>query len=227
MIKNNIFYALLLVMFLGSCSRHRHFDLKPGDLLFQDLDCGPVCDAIEVNNPGVDGARLSHVGIVSRIEKGKVYITEAFVDGVKEVSFKDFISRTSDKKGRAKVLVGRINLDEKLINKAVEKARSVIGAKYDLGFNFDVSDNKYFCSELVYDAFRDENNKPIFELKAMTFKEPGTNKIKEVWVKYFKDIKTRVPEGGMGISPGEISMSKYVNMVHYYGCPDGWTKCKY
>ncbi|MEI6093427.1 MAG: YiiX/YebB-like N1pC/P60 family cysteine hydrolase [bacterium] len=226
MIKSRIIYTLLLVLFLGSCSKHKPFELKEGDLLFQDLDCGPVCDAIEEVTPGVDGARLSHVGIVSRVQQGNVYVIEAFINGVEEVKFKDFLLRSSNKKGKPKVLVGRVNLDEKLINKAVEKARSVIGAKYDLALNFDISDNKYFCSELVYDAFRDEENKPVFELKEMTFKESVTNRTKEVWVEYFKNIKTKVPEGGLGISPAEISRSKYVNIVHSYGCPDGWSKCK-
>ncbi|MCX6111882.1 MAG: YiiX/YebB-like N1pC/P60 family cysteine hydrolase [Proteobacteria bacterium] len=227
MLKSKSFYPLLVILFLVSCTKEKDFKLKKGDLLFQDLDCGPVCDAIELATPGLDGARLSHVGVVSRVEKGNVYVIEAFVNGVEEVRFKDFILRSSDKKGKPKVLVGRVNLDEKLLDKAIEKARSVIGAKYDTGFNFDISDNKYFCSELVYDAFRDENNKPIFELKPMTFKEPGTNKTKEVWLQYFRDIKIKAPEGGMGISPGEISRSKYVNIVHAYGCPDGWSKCKY
>jgi len=221
MVKSKILYAALLVLSLGACSggRHKHFELKPGDLLFQDIDCGPVCDAIEMANPGVEGARLSHIGMVSRVENNNVYVVEAFVNGVQEINFKDFISRSYDKKGHPKVLVGRVDVDEKLINKAVRKARSVIGSKYDLSFNFDVSDNKYFSSELIYDAFRDEKNKPIFELAPMTFKKPGTNETKEVWVEYFKKIKTKIPEGGMGISPGEISKSKYVKIVHAYGHP--------
>ena len=219
MVKNKILCVLLLALSLGACSKHKHFELKPGDLLFQDLDCGPICDAIEMANPGFEGARLSHIGIVSRVEKGHVYVVEAFVNGVQEVTFKDFISRSYDNNGHPKVLVGRVNLDQKLIDKAVGKARSVIGAKYDLSFSFDVSDNKYFSSELVYDAFRDENNKPIFELKPMSFKTPGTNETKQVWIEYFKKIKAKVPEGGMGVSPGEISKSKYVKIVHAYGRP--------
>ena len=220
MIKNKKIYALLFILFLGACSsRHKHFDLQPGDLLFQDLDCGPVCDAIEMANPGFEGARVSHIGIVSKVENGHAYVIEAFINGVEEIKFKDFIARSYDKSGNPKVLVGRVNLDQKLIDKAIAKARSVIGAKYDLGFSFDVSDNKYFSSELVYDAFRDENNKPIFELKPMSFKEPGTNKTKQVWVEYFRNIKARVPEGGLGVSPGEISRSKYVKIVYVYGHP--------
>ena len=34
------------------------FELKPGDLLFQDLDLGPLCDAIERVTEGYRGARF-------------------------------------------------------------------------------------------------------------------------------------------------------------------------
>ncbi len=38
--------------------------MKEGDLLFQDLDSSPVCDAIELVTPGYKGANFSHIGIV-------------------------------------------------------------------------------------------------------------------------------------------------------------------
>ena len=34
--------------------------LKEGDLLFQDLNCGELCDAIETVTQGVDGKDFSH-----------------------------------------------------------------------------------------------------------------------------------------------------------------------
>jgi hypothetical protein len=229
MIMKSIFKALMPVAFviliIPSCSKEKSFEPKEGDLLFQDLDCGPVCDAIESVTQGADGAKLSHVGIVSRIKDGKVYITEAFSEGVKEIELDDFLSRSSDRKGNPKVLVGRIKHNEDLLVRDMKKLTSLIGHKYDA--TFDISDDKYYCSELVYDVFRDEKNKPIFELKAMTFKDPKTGKTTEAWTKYFKGLNTKIPEGGMGINPGMISRSDHVEIVHAYGCPDGWSKCKY
>ena len=40
------------------------FTLQLGDLLFQDLDSSPLCDAIEIVTTGYKGANLSHVGII-------------------------------------------------------------------------------------------------------------------------------------------------------------------
>jgi hypothetical protein len=236
MIMKNIFKAMLsaafVILLIPSCSKEKslelkgqRFELKEGDLLFQDLDCGPVCDAIEAVTQGSDGAKLSHVGIVSRIKDGKIYITEAFSNGVEEVKYDEFMSRSSDKKGNPKVLVGRIDLNGELMARDMKRLASLIGHKYDNAF--DISDDKYYCSELVYEVFRDEKNKPIFDLKAMTFKDAKTGKTMEAWVKYFKDIKTNVPEGGMGINPGLISRSSHVDIVHAYGCPEGWSRCKY
>ncbi|MHC4724324.1 MAG: hypothetical protein ACYS9V_08765 [Planctomycetota bacterium] len=41
------------------------FEPKEGDLLFQDLDCGPLCDAIEKVTTGYQGSNFSHVGILA------------------------------------------------------------------------------------------------------------------------------------------------------------------
>ncbi len=218
--------ALGLLLLISGCFHSENkFQIKKGDLLFQDLDCGPVCDAIESVTHGIDGADLSHVAIVSRIEKGKVYVVEAFSEGVEEVKFDDFVSRAYDKHHNPKILVGRVKLDQKLIDAAVGRAMALIGHKYDPAF--DISDNRYYCSELLYEAFRDADSKPIFELNPMTFIDPKTQKTSEAWIKYFKDINTKIPEGGMGLNPGSISRSKYVDIVYSYGCPAKWTKCKY
>ncbi|MBO9542494.1 hypothetical protein J7643_18045 [bacterium] len=50
----------------------------------------------------------------------------------------------------------RPSTDELLIDKAVDFARSKLGAKYDFGFNQmeDAQNGKYYCSELVFDAYQ-------------------------------------------------------------------------
>ena len=56
----NYFFIFITILF--SCTKE--FQLKEGDLLFQDLDSSPVCDAIELVTPGYKGANFSHIGIV-------------------------------------------------------------------------------------------------------------------------------------------------------------------
>lgn len=39
-------------------------DLRNGDILFQDIGCGSVCDAINGSTPGWNGAEINHCGIL-------------------------------------------------------------------------------------------------------------------------------------------------------------------
>ncbi len=84
-----------------------------------------------------------------------------------------------------------------------------------------MDDSAYYCSELIYKIFL-YNNKSIFKLSPMTFKDTETNNTFPVWQKYFKKLKINIPESKLGINPGSISCSKAINIVHIYGYPSGW-----
>ena len=51
----------LIIVVSAFTLKGQDFELTNGDLLFQDLDCGPFCDAIEKVTEGYRGAQLSHV----------------------------------------------------------------------------------------------------------------------------------------------------------------------
>ena len=58
---------LILTIFFFSCNKQNqkeHFLLMKGDILFQDLDSSPLCDAIELVTPGYRNGNFSHIGIV-------------------------------------------------------------------------------------------------------------------------------------------------------------------
>ena len=51
-------------------------EFKAGDLIFQDLQCGPLCDAINAVTKGYQGKDFSHVAIVVNYQydaAGKAY----------------------------------------------------------------------------------------------------------------------------------------------------------
>ena len=62
--KNYFFIILSYSIILSSCLPKQKFVLKEGDLLFQDLDSSPLCDAIELVTPGYKDANFSHIGLV-------------------------------------------------------------------------------------------------------------------------------------------------------------------
>lgn len=200
------------------------FELKPGDMLFQDSDCGPFCESIEKVTFGYKGSKFSHVGLVISNSINELIVLEAVTAGVVETPLKDFFNRSFDEKNNSKVVVGRIKPEYKnLIPKAISFAKSKKGLEYDEVF--DISNNKYYCSELIYDAFKFANyNKPIFELQPMTYKDPETNELFPIWKKYFEDLNVPVPEGEPGLNPGGMSTSSYIEIVHFFGKPQGYSE---
>src|SRR5690554_5695872 len=98
-------FVLIMGVIIGSCApgaMASGFELAPGDLLFQDLDCGPPCDAIETVTEGVDGAKFSHLGVISRWARGEWMVLEAVSAGVVETPLSAFLARSADAEGRPK-----------------------------------------------------------------------------------------------------------------------------
>ena len=216
----NLLIAVGLIISLNSCeNKAGNFQLKPGDILFQDLDCGPFCESIETVTPGYKGAELSHCGIVLE-EEGQLKVIEAGGRGVVITPMDTFLTRARDGKHRPKVLVGRVkDWNTTKLSNAIETAKTYLGKPYDA--LFDLNNDSLYCSELVYYAFQDQNQS-IFETNPMTFKDPKTNKLFPLWVNYFNDMEEEIPEGKLGLNPGGISLSDRVEIVHLYGFPENY-----
>jgi len=200
------------------------FELKVGDLLFQDIDCGPFCDAIEKVTQGYNGADFSHIGIIAKDSIKNFIVIEAQPTGVDTTHLEVFLRNSIDLDGQPKVVVGRLKQKYRnLIPSAIEKAFSLIGKPYDKVF--DINNDAYYCSELIYEIFLFANNdEPIFKLQPMTFKDPTTDSTFPVWKEYFSELDVPIPESKPGINPGSISCSPVINIVHYYGIPSGGKK---
>ncbi len=222
--------ALLIVCLLaGGCRpdvscKSSAFVLQEGDLLFQDSDCGPLCDAIKKVTTGYKGAKFTHIGIVAKDSNDNFVVIEAVRSGVRTTPLKGFLDKSLDAEDRPKVVAGRLKHPfRRLIPSAIKEAMALKGKPYDKGFV--IGNDAYYCSELVYEAFlRANGNKPVFVLEPMTFKDPGTGKIMPAWSEYFSKLGVDVPEGQPGINPGGISRSQVLDIVHVYGDIDGWGK---
>lgn len=202
-------------------SKQKHnFALRPGDLLFQDLDCGPLCDAIETVTTGYQGMNLSHVGIIAKDDSDSFVVIEAVSSGVEVTPLYTFLGRSLDADRRPKVIVGRLKEPHRhLIPSAFKEALALKGKPYDKIFAID--NDAYYCSELIYEIFlRANDNNPVFKLQPMTFKDPNTRKTLAAWQEYFSKIDVLIPEGQPGINPGGISRSPVLTIVHKYGTPD-------
>jgi hypothetical protein len=220
--KHLSFFTLILalLLFWGCASQpnnnqkaKENFEtLQEGDLLFQDLNCGELCDAIEAVTEGVNGKNFSHCAMVVKINDS-LKVVEAIGDKVQVNKLKDFFARSGDTASIKNITVGRVlEKYQPVVAKATTKVKEYIGQPYDDVFLMD--NNSWYCSELLYDAFKEANDaQDFFELNPMTFKDPNTRTFFPAWVDYYKQLKQDIPEGKPGINPGLISRSNRIHIV--------------
>jgi len=212
----------MLTGFLPAMGQQTGYTPRKGDILFQDLDCGPLCEAIEKVTTGYRGAHLSHVGILDRSRQGEWVVLEAISPRVKATPLDTFLARSLDEQGRPKVLAGRMEKPyRKLIPEALRQVRELMGQPYDAVYQLE--DGRYYCSELLYEAFKAANDQePLFYLAPMTFKDPMAGHIFPAWKEYFRNMNEPVPEGKPGLNPGGMSQSEKLTIIHYFGHPENF-----
>jgi len=199
------------------------FLLQPGDIIFQDLGCGPLCDAIEGVTSGYHDSSVSHVGMFVSGELGGV-VAEAIYPVVRNEPLRRFMQRSRDEQQRPRSFVGRLKPDYRnLIPDAIHYSQRLLGLLYDRAFGD--GEDSYYCSELIVDCFSHANHGAVvFEEHPMHFRDPRTGDILQYWRDYFRLLGTEVPEGHVGSNPGRMSLSSKLEIVHQFGSLAGWPK---
>ncbi len=195
---------LIFGVLLFSCSSRpvSTEELAEGTFIFQDLDCGPLCDAIESVTPGLNGRHFSHVGLVQKVEDSTVVVEAISAGGVVRTPLQQFLSRVSDPS--ALVYMQLSPKHHNILPEAFAYIDSVMGTPYD--DSYLMNNGKYYCSELLYDAFKFANaGKPFFQLHPMTFKQPGTPTYDPAWIAYYQELGEAIPEGQLGCNPGGLA----------------------
>jgi len=189
---------------------------REGDLLFQDLDCGDLCDAIEKVTQGHQGLNVSHVGMVVKY-KDSLWVIEAYSKKVALTSLPDFMGRIVNSDGDPKVFAGRLKSGfGNLARKASEESKTYLGVPYDDSLSSGL--DKIYCSELIYYTYKFANkNIEVFPLQPMTFKDPDTGLILPIWENYFSEMNMKVPENELGCNPAGISRSDKLDIFFSFG----------
>jgi hypothetical protein len=198
--------TIAFIFFFSFVGFSQNITLKSGDLLFQSMNCGPLCEAINEVTSGYQGHDFSHLGLVY-IKNDSILVIEAAGSSVKITPYETFKTYTTEK-----MFVGRLKRKYRaLIPEAIAFTLQQIGVPYDEEYVYN--NGKYYCSELLYDAFLHANKKPLFDLFPMTFKSPKTKEYFEVWVDYYKKLNIEIPEGKPGCNPGGISTSDKLKII--------------
>lgn len=197
---------ILLFSLVSSFLFAQKIELKNGDFIFQSMNCGELCEAINQVTEGYKGIDFNHMGMVV-VQNDSIYILEAGGKEVKLTPYKSFVSYTN-----LPMYVGKLKKrHQKLIPKAIEFGLQQIGIPYDDEYLYE--NKKYYCSELIYDCFLNAYGKPFFKLFPMTFKAPNSNAYFDVWEDYYQNLNIAIPEGELGCNPGGISTSKKIKIL--------------
>jgi len=203
--KESILFIMLLSFPFTLWAQLCVTEAKPGDIIFQEYDCGDLCRAIAGVTQSYHSRNYTHCGIVIS-QDNSLWVLEAVSPVVKLTPIDSFLSRTASHSGNTLARVKEQYSATK--NYALLHYPDFIGKSYDDCYT--LGDDSYYCSELIYELFKNDDGSPLFELKPMTFISPKTNKIIPEWVSYFSKLNCAIPEGEPGINPGGISLSDKV-----------------
>ena len=186
--------SMRLREFLDNSTLHPRYTLQSGDLLFLTENRSDMENAISAST-----GEYTHVVLVERDSADDVWIIEAKPEnGVQRISYSQF-----EREHQLWFFMESFNIYRLTVPfdtvAVITRAKSLIGKPYDDSFLPD--NDAYYCSELVQVAFGD-----IFESKPMNWRDADGN-LPEYWVKHFKKIHMRVPEGIMGTNPTDLSRS--------------------
>ncbi|WP_232457079.1 YiiX/YebB-like N1pC/P60 family cysteine hydrolase [Polaribacter sp. SA4-12] len=218
-IKHTCILLLFSFVFVGckSNQKNNNFELKQGDLLFQNTGTGEIDNAIKDVTATSLSKNYSHVGLAMQ-EDDKWFVVEAIPkEGICQTPLKKFLNRNKNKFNKSQTTVARLHsYYQPYISKAIAYGIERIDTPYDEIFLWD--DNSYYCSELVYKMFssQDLSKDAIpFLTHPMTFNDSTGNPMPS-WKAYYKTRNQPIPEGIEGTNPNLMASSPRIKFVHDY-----------
>jgi uncharacterized protein YycO len=177
-------------------------EIKNGDLIFQ-TSLSSQSKAIQVATK----SKYSHCGLVYK-EGNEVYVFEA-VQPVKRTSLDKWIAQGRE----GKYVIKRLkNADQVLTPATLKKMKQVgayfIGKNYDLAFEW--SDNKIYCSELIWKIYQRATGLEIGKLEKLSNFDLTNDVVKK---KMKERYGSKIPMDEIVISPGAIFDSELLMTV--------------
>lgn len=176
--------------------------LQNGDLIFESVGKSAAAKAIDAATAHANEESFSHIAIIEVAKDGVYVIEAASENGVQRITLDEFLAEaTHDESGNPAVTVMRLN--RKYDTAAfIANAKQYIGEPYDHYFMPD--NGRMYCSELVYESYRDKNGNPIFIARPMNFRA-ADGSMPEYWVELFESLGEPIPQGVLGTNPNDMA----------------------
>lgn len=213
-----LLYLMSFTLLVLSChigKNKSNFEMKQGDLLFQNTGNDEVDKAIKSVTATTEAKNYSHVGMAMK-EDGKWFVLEAITKtGVSKTPLEDFLNRNKNKNNKSQTTVARlVSYYQPYFKKAIEYGMEKLDLPYDAIFIWD--DSSYYCSELVYKMFSSQMEDSIpFATNPMTFNDSSGNPMPS-WVNYYEKLNHFIPEGMTGTNPNLMASSPHLEFVYDY-----------
>ena len=177
-------------------------EIKNGDLIFQ-TSLSPQSKAIQLATK----SKYSHCGLIYK-DGNNFYVFEA-VQPVKRTPLDKWIARGQD----GKYVIKRLkNADQVLTPTTLTKMRQIgdqfKGKNYDLTFEW--SDNKIYCSELIWKIYQRATGIEIGKLEKLSDFDLTNEAVKKIMKERYGD---NIPAEEIVISPASIFDSELLTTV--------------
>jgi len=207
----------IVLLSCNSTQKNNNFELKQGDLLFQNTGTGEIDNAIKEVTATSFSKNYSHVGMALQKDE-KWFVVEAIPkDGISLTPLVQFLNRNKNKFNKSQTTVARLDsYYQPYISSAIAYGIERINTPYDEIFLWD--DNSYYCSELVYKMFSSQDlptDSIPFLTHPMTFSDSTGNPMPS-WVSYYETRNQPIPEGIEGTNPNLMASSPHIQFVHDY-----------
>ena len=201
--KHILTFSIVAFAFLVTACIAGNLPLREGDIVFQSFPSSQT-KAIQLATK----SRYSHVGMILR-HNGNLMVYEA-VGPVKFTSVDSWIKRDVKKHFLVKRLKNANNiLTKQNLAKLTSSALTFEGKPYDFVFNW--SDEKLYCSELVWKTFHRALNIDIGKLRKLKDFDLSFPEVKDILDERYPD---GVPLEETVISPQDVFQSSSLITVY-------------
>ncbi|MFD2909633.1 YiiX family permuted papain-like enzyme [Flavobacterium ardleyense] len=176
---------------------------QDGDIIYQSSN-SKQCEAVKIATK----SEFSHCGIIF-IKNGKTYVYEA-VQPVKMTLLKDWISQGTD----SKYVVQRLKNSDKLLTKEILNKMKTYGKSFnnkDYDLYFEWSDDKIYCSELVWKIYKNGANIELCQtkkLKDFNLNHPAVQQIMK------ERYGSKIPYNEAVVAPSQLYESALLQTIY-------------